>query len=80
VGLLQWLRAKDQATGGMVGMGLSEIDGFFIGAHRRAKDDLKSMTFQRNDADAGAPPFTVDLDRGIAVVRRRRRDRSGRTP
>ena len=80
MGLLKWLRGKDQATGGLLGMGLAEIDGFFIGAHRRAKDDLKSMTYQRHDADAGAPPWKVDLDRGVAVVRRRSRGRRPGAP
>jgi nicotine blue oxidoreductase len=63
------MRGEGPATA-MLGAGLQELDAVFSGTdHRREQE--RSQAVHREQQPSGDPPFGVDLDAGVVVVRRR---------
>lgn len=69
MGLLRWLRGGDDEAGAtaMVSAGLAEIDGLFRPTKHKQTEHVQEASRRRVDVANGAG---VDLDRGVAVIRR----------
>lgn len=69
MGLLRWLRGGDEssATTAAVSAGLAEIDGLFRPSKHKQTEHVQETRRRRIDVANGAG---VDLDRGLAVIRR----------
>ncbi|MGW3041412.1 DUF6191 domain-containing protein [Kitasatospora sp. NPDC001159] len=63
---------------GVGGGGLDELHALFSPGKRVQIEQRREQLAHRDDAEAGAPPhFGVDLDRGVAVLRRAEGDGGG---
>jgi hypothetical protein len=69
MGLLRWLRGGEEHSSAtaMVSAGLAEIDGLFRPSKHKQTEHVEESKRRRVDVANGAG---VDLDRGIAVIRR----------
>jgi hypothetical protein len=48
---------------------INEFTAIFYGSKRTELDNRASMSMMREEDAQGAPPFGVDLDRGVVVLR-----------
>jgi nicotine blue oxidoreductase len=61
----------DGSTSAALAAGLGELSGLVGGAGERARREEKAAeAVRRDDQEQGAPPFDVDLDEGVARIRR----------
>lgn len=69
MGLLRWLRGGDDKNGAtaMMSAGLAEIDGLFRPTKHKQTEHVQEASRRRVDVANGTG---VDLDNGIAVIRR----------
>ncbi len=70
MGLMRWMRGGDensQATS-LISAGLAEIDGLFRPSKHKQTEHVEESKRRRVDVTNGSG---VDLDRGVAVIRRR---------
>lgn len=69
MGLLRWLRGGDDesATAAMMSAGLAEIAGIFQPTRHKQTEHVEEQHRRRVDVANGTG---IDLDRGIAVIRR----------
>jgi hypothetical protein len=66
---LPWKR--DEVGRPISAIAVGEMDAFFQGTHRHQQEQRRSSLMLRDEENDGAPPRTrVDLDDGIAIVRR----------
>jgi uncharacterized protein DUF6191 len=63
----------DEAGRPMAAPGIDELQAFFYATKRYELDQRRTSLMLRDEAGDGAPPVTVDLDTGTAVVRGRAR-------
>ncbi|MEV4415108.1 hypothetical protein [Catellatospora sp. NPDC049609] len=69
MGLLRWLRGNDNSATAMVSAGLAEIDGLFRPTKHKQTEHVQEASRRRVDVANGSG---IDLDRGVAVIRRGR--------
>lgn len=71
VGLLRWIRGGDtnSPTASMMSAGLAEIAGLFQPTRHKQTEHIEETTRRRVDLSNGTG---VDLERGIAVIRRKK--------
>jgi hypothetical protein len=67
MGFLRWLRGDDSSATAMVSAGLAEIDGLFRPSKHKQTEHVEESKRRRIDVANGTG---VDLDRGVAVIRR----------
>ncbi|RKE09310.1 hypothetical protein C8E86_4194 [Catellatospora citrea] len=69
VGLLRWLRGGDDKNGAtaMMSAGMAEIDGLFRPTKHKQTEHIQEAARRRVDVANGTG---IDLDNGIAVIRR----------
>jgi hypothetical protein len=69
MGFLRWLRggAENSSATSVISAGLAEIDGLFRPSKHKQTEHIEESRRKRVDVANGAG---VDLDRGIAVIRR----------
>ena len=69
MGFLRWLRGGEENSSAtaVVSAGLAEIDGLFRPSRHKQTEHIAESRRRRVDVANGAG---VDLDRGIAVIRR----------
>ncbi|SDN46525.1 DUF6191 domain-containing protein [Allokutzneria albata] len=73
--LLPW-RTRSTEAPSFAEVGFEEFGAAFDSGQRHKIDERNSQSMMRDDADDGAPPHsTVDLDAGVAVLRREPPDR-----
>ncbi|WP_147449343.1 DUF6191 domain-containing protein [Actinomadura pelletieri] len=66
---LPWRR--DEVGRPISAVAVGELDAFFHGTHRHQQEQRRMSLILRDEENDGAPPRTrIDLDAGIAVVRR----------
>jgi hypothetical protein len=71
MGLLQWMRGdSDSPTSAMLAAGLGELSGVLSPGKRKQTELIQEQQNKREDVSNGAPAG-IDLDRGVAVIRRR---------
>jgi hypothetical protein len=78
MGILRWMRGGDDdnsAVGNALGAGMAEIDALFRPSKHKQTEHIQESRRRRVDVANGADS-DVDLDMGIAVIRRR----DGATP
>jgi nicotine blue oxidoreductase len=63
-------RARGGVTTAMLGAGLQELEAFTSGTDARRQEQQRQAIY-RQQQQSGDPPFGVDLDAGVVVVRRR---------
>jgi hypothetical protein len=70
MGLMRWLRGGDDesATAQMMSAGLAEIAGIFQPTRHKQTEHVEEQHRRRLDVANGTG---IDLERGIAVIRRR---------
>lgn len=70
MGLLRWMRGGDENTAGTnaVSAGLAELDALFRPSKHKQTEHIQEARRRRVDIGNGSG---VDLDRGVAVIRRR---------
>jgi hypothetical protein len=70
VGFMRWLRGGDENNGAaaMMSAGLAEIAGLFQPSRHKQTEHIEETKRRRIDVANGTG---VDLDRGIAVLRRK---------
>lgn len=66
MGLMQWLRGKDDTATAMVSAGLAEIDGLFRPSRHKQTEHVEEAKRKKVDVANGAG---VDLEKGVAVIR-----------
>lgn len=74
MGLLRGIRRLTRKSGHALTAGFGELDAVFLPERHHQLDgvkSLKSMSVMRDDTEAGAPPFGVDLNSGTAVIKPR---------
>jgi hypothetical protein len=70
VGLLRWIRGDDNSTStAMMSAGLAEIAGIFQPTRHKQTEHVEEASRRRVDVANGSG---VDLDNGLAVIRRAR--------
>jgi hypothetical protein len=70
VGLLRWIRGDDDyASTSMMSAGLAEIAGLFQPTRHKQTEHVEEMSRRRLDLSNGTGSG-VDLDAGVAVIRR----------
>ncbi|HEX6869931.1 MAG TPA: hypothetical protein VF163_02435 [Micromonosporaceae bacterium] len=68
MGLLRWIRGDDNSTStGMMSAGLAEIAGIFQPTRHKQTEHVEEASRRRLDLANGTG---VDLDNGVAVIRR----------
>ncbi|MGE5830657.1 MAG: hypothetical protein ACM30G_20155 [Micromonosporaceae bacterium] len=69
MGLMRWLRGGDDesATAAMMSAGLAEIAGIFQPTRHKQTEHVEEQHRRRVDVANGTG---IDLDRGVAVIRR----------
>ncbi|HEY2949209.1 MAG TPA: hypothetical protein VGJ53_12565 [Micromonosporaceae bacterium] len=69
MGFMRWLRGGDEnsTATSIVSAGLAEIDGLFRPSKHKQTEHVEESRRKRVDVTNGAG---VDLDRGIAIIRR----------
>jgi hypothetical protein len=74
MGLLRWMRGGDDnsAAGNALGAGMAEIDALFRPSKHKQTEHVQESRRRRVDVANGADS-DIDLDSGIAVIRRRDR-------
>jgi hypothetical protein len=74
MGLLRWMRGGDDnsAAGNALGAGMAEIDALFRPSKHKQTEHIQESRRRRVDIANGADS-DVDLDSGVAVIRRRDR-------
>src|SRR5215475_14352466 len=72
MGLMRWLRGGDEnsATANAMGAGMAEIDALFRPSKHKQTEHVQESRRRRVDVHNGADSG-VDLDSGLAVIRRR---------
>jgi hypothetical protein len=72
MGLLRWMRGgdDDSAAGNALGAGMAEIDALFRPSKHKQTEHIQESRRRRVDVANGADS-DVDLDSGVAVIRRR---------
>ncbi len=72
MGLMRWMRGGDDAdsSAGMLSAGLAELGGFFSPGQRKQTEHVEEMKRLRKEVHSSDSPSKIDLDRGIAVIRR----------
>ncbi|HEY3505677.1 MAG TPA: DUF6191 domain-containing protein [Actinocatenispora sp.] len=71
MGLLQWMRGdSDSPTSAMLAAGLGELSGVLSPGKRKQTELIQELQNKREDVNSGAPAG-LDLDNGVAVIRRR---------
>ena len=78
MGLLRWMRGGDDnsAAGNALGAGMAEIDALFRPSKHKQTEHIQESRRRRVDVANGADS-DVDLDSGVAVIRRRDRAAAG---
>ena len=78
MGLLRWMRGGDDnsAAGNALGAGMAEIDALFRPSKHKQTEHIQESRRRRVDVANGADSG-VDLDSGVAVIRRRDRGAAG---
>jgi Family of unknown function (DUF6191) len=74
MGLLRWMRGGDDnsAAGNALGAGMAEIDALFRPSKHKQTEHVQESRRRRVDIASGADS-DIDLDSGVAVIRRRDR-------
>lgn len=69
MGLMRWLRGGEEnsAATGVISAGLAEIDALFRPSKHKQTEHIQETRRRRVDVHNGAG---IDLDRGVAVIRR----------
>lgn len=72
MGLMRWLRGGDEnsATANAMGAGMAELDALFRPSKHKQTEHIQESRRRRVDINNGAGT-DVDLDSGIAIIRRR---------
>ncbi len=70
MGLMRWMRGDDDTSAGMLSAGLAEIGAFFSPGQRKQTEHVEEMKRVRKDVHSSGSPLGIDLDRGVAVIRR----------
>jgi hypothetical protein len=72
MGLLRWMRGgdDDSAAGNALGAGMAEIDALFRPSKHKQTEHVQESRRRRVDVANGADS-DVDIDAGVAVIRRR---------
>ena len=72
MGILRWLRGGDEngAAASAISAGLAEIDGLFRPSKHKQTEHVEESKRKRIDVANGAG---IDLDRGVAVLRAKRK-------
>ncbi|HZD97048.1 MAG TPA: hypothetical protein VE132_02670 [Micromonosporaceae bacterium] len=78
MGLLRWMRGGDDnsAAGNALGAGMAEIDALFRPSKHKQTEHIQESRRRRVDVANGADS-DVDLNSGLAVIRRRDRGAAG---
>ena len=78
MGLLRWMRGGDDnsAAGNALGAGMAEIDALFRPSKHKQTEHIQESRRRRVDVVIGADS-DVDLDSGVAVIRRQDRGAAG---
>jgi hypothetical protein len=78
VGFMHWLRGGDDDTtaSAMMSAGLAEIAGLFQPTRHKQTEHIEEQKRRRIDVSNGTG---IDLDRGVAVIRRSKPDNAGPT-
>ena len=78
MGLLRWMRGGDDnsAAGNALGAGMAEIDALFRPSKHKQTEHIQQSRRRRVDIANGADS-DVDLDSGVAVIRRPDRGAAG---
>lgn len=69
-GILRRISAGAGSAGGALGAGMAEFNAFYGGAQARAALEEKRAEVVRRDEQGEGEPVRVDLDRGVARIRR----------
>src|SRR5215475_10399941 len=74
MGLMRWLRGGDEnsATANAMGAGMAEIDALFRPSKHKQTEHIQESRTRRVDINNGAGS-DVDLEMGVALIRRRSR-------
>jgi hypothetical protein len=71
MGLLRWLRGgDDSASAGSLSAGLAELGAFFSPGQRKQTEHVEEQKRLRKDVHAADGKTGIDLDRGVAVIRK----------
>jgi hypothetical protein len=75
MGLLRWLRGGEEnnAAASVMSAGMAEIDGLFRPSKHKQTEHIEESKRRRIDVANGAG---IDLDRGVAVLRAKRKPES----
>jgi|GEM_PF-1791902 len=78
MGLLRWMRGGDDnsAAGNALGAGMAEIDALFRPSKHKQTEHVQESRRRRVDIANGADS-DIDLDSGVAVIRRHDRGTAG---
>lgn len=72
MGLLRWLRGTEETSAATLSAGLAELGGFFSPGQRKQTEHVEEQKRLRKDIHSAAGRPTIDLDQGVAVIRKPR--------